>query len=218
MHAVAEGLRDQKRCARSQAGARQYIRIMQCTVTDALCEQLNEVVTALNDPWDGFLGVLTATLLGAVIGAGAAYVFSRLLRSQQLKDERATRTAIAETERIHRLDDSLRATVLALGELSRAYVVSGLYPTPENHADVVRAGWLASSSLRTTRLSMSKEDLPVPDAAFNYLLQLHSWTGEQSLNADRLARLLLLWRSGERDARWTLEAFDRKHNPAAPNQ
>ncbi|GAA2073753.1 hypothetical protein [Microbacterium hatanonis] len=59
---------------------------MSCGIVDELCRSLDEIVNALNDPWDGFLGVLLATLIGAVIGAGAAYVFSLMLRAQQRRD------------------------------------------------------------------------------------------------------------------------------------
>jgi phosphate/sulfate permease len=60
---------------------------MACDADPILCEQLNEIVRALNDPWDGFLGVLLATLVGAVIGAAVAFAFAMILRRQQRRDE-----------------------------------------------------------------------------------------------------------------------------------
>lgn len=59
---------------------------MSCAPVEDLCRKLDGIIEALNDPWDGFAGVLLATLLGAVIGAGAAFVFSLMLRAQQRRD------------------------------------------------------------------------------------------------------------------------------------
>lgn len=191
---------------------------MDCSATDHLCLQINGIVDALNDPWDGFLGVLLATLIGAVIGAGAAYGFALMLRRQQKKDEIATRAATAETERLHRLDDNLRLAATALADLARTYVVYGTYSTPVNHAELLRAQWAAAAYLRTTRLSMSPSDRPVLDAAFEYLRNLHTQTGAESTNADRLSRVLLVWRSGERSTDDTVAALNRWFNPLAPNE
>lgn len=62
------------------------IALMSCAPIEDLCRRLDRIVEALNDPWGGFAGVLLATLLGAVIGAGAAFLFSLILRAQQRKD------------------------------------------------------------------------------------------------------------------------------------
>lgn len=191
---------------------------MECKPTDDICRQLEEVARALNDPWDGFGGVVFATVIGALVGAGAAFFFAWLLQKQQKKDEKATREAIAETERLHRLDESLRLTVGALNDLARAYYVSGIYDTAENHKELARAQWTATAHLRTTRLAMSPDDYPVLNAAFEYLRNLSPTPGQEALNADRLARLLMLWRSGEESPAWIIAALKRRYNPTAVNE
>lgn len=191
---------------------------MECKPTDPTCLPLKDVISALNDPWHGFVGVLAASVLAALVGAGAAFLFAWMLRKQQAKDEKATRDAIAETERLHRLDDSLRLTVTALGDLARAYIVYGAYVSPANHAEVLRAQWTANAHLRTTRLSISPAELPVLDAAFEYLRKIYETPGRESLEADRLARLLMLWRSGDKDSGWIIPALKRRYNPTAVNE
>ncbi|WEK62085.1 MAG: hypothetical protein P0Y60_04835 [Candidatus Microbacterium colombiense] len=191
---------------------------MDCKPADDICHQLEEVARALNDPWDGFGGVLLASIIGALVGAGAAFFFAWMLRKQQKKDEKITRDAIAETERLHRLDDSLRLTVGALNDLARAWVVSSLYATAENLAELARTQWTATAHLRTTRLSMSPADYPVLHAAFEYLRNLSPTSGQEAMNADRLARILMLWRSGEKDTEWILAALNRRYNSTAVNE
>lgn len=190
---------------------------MDCKPTDDICRQLEDIVTALNDPFDGFGGVVLASVIGALVGAGAAFFFAWMLRKQQMKDEKVTREAIAETERLHRLDDSLKLAVAALNDLGRAYIVYSVYASAENHAELVRAEWTATAHLRTTRLSMSPADQPVLNAAFEYLRNLGT-PGQEALNADRLARLLMLWRSGEKDHAWVLDAMKRRYSPNAVSE